>query len=115
MTTEDIQKLLKNPIVLLFVMLLGGLCSIGKQLRGARKAGVKVTLADYFTHWPEMTTAMMLLVVSFIGMIQSGTLNFVSAWTTGYASNSLADLFPLGERSTSMAVTPPPNPPMDQR
>lgn len=106
MTEEDIKLLIRNPLFLFLVMLLGGLCSIGKQIRDARKNGSDVTLGDYIKHWPEMLTAFALLLVAFVGMVESGTLNFMSAWGAGYASNSLADLAREGGRSKAMAAAP---------
>jgi len=39
----------------------------------------------------------------FFLLIDTGTLNFMSAVTIGYAINSLADLNPVGTRSTVLA------------
>lgn len=116
MTKEELQALLNNPLFLFAVMLLGGLCSIGKQMRDAKHNGSDVTIGVYLSHWPELLTALMLLVVAFVGMIESNTLNFVSAWTTGYASNSLADLARPGSgRSADMAVEKESIPQADER
>lgn len=104
MTEEDILKLTKNPLVLLFVMFLGGLCSIGKQIRDAKRNGnTDVTFMTYIQHWPELLMAAGILVAAFVGMVESHTLNFASAWSTGYASNSLADLVRKDGRSAAMA------------
>lgn len=106
-TEEDVRLLIKNPLFLFFVMLLGALHSMTKQIMDARKNGNEVSFGVYISHWPETMGALGGLMVSFFGLFETNTLNIASAWGLGYMSNSMADTVRTGGRSKSMA---PPSP-----
>lgn len=108
MTEQDIKLLIHNPLFLFFVMLLGALHSAMKQVRDARKNGADVTYGFYISHWPETVGALGYLLVSFLGLVETGTLNIASAWGLGYMSNSMADTVREGGRSAS--ISPPKKP-----
>lgn len=103
MTEEDIKLLIRNPIVLMLVMLFGAFSSMVKQIRDARKNGSDVTIMVYISHWPETLAAFGYLLISFLGLIQTDTLNIASAWGLGYASNSMADTVREGGRSKTLS------------
>lgn len=107
MTIEELKLLLLNPGILYFIMLLGALSSIAKQVSDGRDNDPDLTYADYLAHWPELLAALGGLSISFVGMVESNTLNVVSAWGIGFASNSLAGKIRSKGRTASLTNKPP--------
>lgn len=105
MTTEHIQELLRNPLVLLAAMYGATLVSMLKQIVAARRDGLKVPgPKEYiFTYWPETMFSIFGNAIAFATLIETNTLNLASAVGIGYATNSVADLLRHGGRSAAVA------------
>jgi hypothetical protein len=104
-TQEEMITWLSNPWVLYGLMILGSVISGLKQVKLAQMEGSGITvkshfarLADFFVVWGTNT-------LSFIALIYSGQLNFVSAVTVGFALNELIDLNPASSRSNALMGT----------
>jgi hypothetical protein len=95
-------EFLKNPWVLYGLMIAGSLVSLLKQWGAAAMDGSTATLGGLLAHWQETLTTLFGNTIAFFMLIDSGNLNFVSAISIGYAINSLADLNPVGSRSTAL-------------
>lgn len=101
-TTEQINSWLMSPTVLYVLMILGSLVSMLKQWKVSQMDGGTATFGSLFTHLQELLTTLFGNTILFAGLIQTDTLNFVSAVTIGYAVSSLSDLNPAGSRSTAL-------------
>lgn len=98
----QMQDWLKNPWVLFGFMIFGTILSMVKQWKQAQMDGSSATLGTYLSHLQELFIAIGGNILAFFLLVDSGNLNFVSAVSIGYVLNSVADLNPLGGRSTSL-------------
>lgn len=103
MTAEELKTLLATPAALFFVMLLGSLASMLKQISDARKNGASTSLGSYLAHWPETVGTVITNVLGYLTLVVTDQLNFASALGIGYAANSAADLLRSGGRSAALA------------
>jgi len=101
-TDEQMKVWLDNPIVLYVFMVLGSIVSGLKQWGVAKMEGSQTTIATYLSHIQEIVTTLFMNTIAFFSLVNSGTLNFVSATLIGFAANSLSDLNPMGARSTTL-------------
>lgn len=103
---SQIKAWLTSPTVLYIFMLVGSLVSMLKQWSVAKMDGASTTLVDYLKHWQEVVVTFFGNTVAFVGLIETDSLNFVSALSIGYVISSASDLLPSGSRSTSL-IKPP--------
>jgi hypothetical protein len=101
--TGEIKSALANPYVLYALMIAGSVVSLIKQWGAAKMDGATATIGGLLGHWQETLTTLFGNSIAFFLLIDTGTLNFISAVSIGYAINSLADLNPVGTRSTVLA------------
>jgi hypothetical protein len=91
-TIEGFKTLLGNPIFLFLCMGVGQLGSILRQWWVARQAGATMGFGELLTYWPQILSGIGGSVVAFVGLIETNTLNFVSAMAIGALSNTLTDI-----------------------
>lgn len=104
MTADELKIVLSTPAALFVLMLLASFSSSVKQIVSARRAGVTVTCAEYWAHWPETAAALIANVIGFALLILTDQLNFASALGIGYGANSVVDLLRAGGRSNSLIL-----------
>lgn len=101
----DLKDLLSNQIFLFALMLFGTLLSMAKQYVDGRMNAATIDFGAYLLRI-ETLIAVGANVIAFLGLIDSGQLNFLSAVGVGYALNSLTDLKP-GGRSAAIVESIP--------
>lgn len=101
-TQEELLVVLENVWVLYAMMLMGTLASQLKQVNVAQQNGATVTYTSQIFRLREWIVLFITNTLSFVALIYSGQLNFVSAVAVGFALNELVDLDPTSSRSTSV-------------
>jgi len=103
MTAEQLKLILSSPLALFLLMYVGSAVSALKQIVAARRGGVDLKCSEYIAHWPETLVVIFSNLLAFAVLIETNTLNLVSALSVGYGLNSLADLLQREGRSSSVA------------
>jgi hypothetical protein len=106
-TTEEIQTWLTNPWVLFGLMIFGSILSATKQLSVAKMEGSAATIGAYLGHFQELFIMLGGNTIAFFMLVDGGNLNFVSAVSIGYAINSVADMNPFSDRSSTIIEEAP--------
>lgn len=101
-SSDTLRMWLQDPWVLYGFMVLGSIVSMAKQWKVARMDGSEITFGAYASYLQELAIALGANTLAFFLLVDSGMLNYVSAVTIGYALNSVADLNPMGGRSTAL-------------
>lgn len=106
MNSDTALKLfLSSPFALLLLMMLASLSSGVQQLLVLRQTGTPMSFAKYVSYWPETVGMMIANMIAFAVLVLTDQLNFASAISVGYGTNSLVDLLP-GKRSLVLKSTP---------
>lgn len=105
MTSEYLKSLLSGPSALFILMLLASLSNGLKQLLVVKQTGTPMDLWQYLAYWPETLAMIIANIMAFAVLILTDQLNFASALSVGYGTNSVVDLLP-GKRSIALKATP---------
>ncbi len=93
MTIESLKVLLANPLFLFAAMMLAQFFSIVRQWHVSTTAGATMGFMELMTYWPQLLVGFGMSIVAFIGLVETDTLNFVSATAIGAMSNTVSPLF----------------------
>jgi len=92
-TMEGFKMLLANPLFLFIAMMFAQVFSIARQWWVAKQGGATMGFLELLSYWPQLLIGFGGSVVAFIGLVETNTLNFVSATAIGALANTLTDIF----------------------
>jgi hypothetical protein len=92
-TMDGLKLLLVNPVFLFLAMMFAQIVSVGRQWFVAKQAGATMGFLELLAYWPQLLIGFGQSIVLFVGLVETNTLNFVSATAIGALSNTLTDIF----------------------
>ncbi len=102
-----IKQLAFDPVFLFLAMTFGWFFSLFKQWVDMRRQGAVLRFGQYLAIWPELLMGFGTMVLAYLGMMATDTLNLPAVLAFGYLSNDLVDLLRAQGRSGMVVATIP--------